>query len=776
MKDTITESAATALSIELMPLTTHHFSCIQSGFPSNDEFMSKKGQQAGRTPDLGSVLLDLEPCVTHYYPLVSEIVQGYAKGEVDYLASQIAEAMIKLANAISCASATNTTGYEALPEGLPKNVGVTISKVFYSSIKAGMKMSGLTPDGTIPTNNESNKHYNLDNLALSFREAFQSKKEIMQMESKNPFDQVIEACDSPTITMLRDTKALQTFASLYTKFRQTPFPLVLLLNHIWKHIDFQVYFLELVLQIYDNELFNFDSSPRKQPKIDSIQGIKSNVLPSLSAWCSIDLVERLIELSDSQHYLKIRSMFEYPLKNCPEYLFLSLAQTKPQNGLFLLEELYAILLPMFLSNHVNSIIVLEKLWKLNQKLMVRAMSNLYKYDPNMMNLSRVLDITQEIKDLLLTIVNTEDHEFTIPLGILAGKRDFLHFDQWLCERIRNVGEPFVEALLNYLEENFLKKNTGETLDKKLEKSYLTKEKLAVIFENMCTKQKALSDLLYKRCSFIQSSLVQMYPDIIMAPSSSEEVEEEANRWFQKVFSSEVGITDLINCMKRYKTSSVQKENEIFACMIHNLLDEYRFFSKYPDKELKITGQLFGSIIQNRLVEGLLERISIKYVFEALKRNGKMQKFGVLAVEQFIERLKEWPHSIELILKLPNFRQNNPELAQKIQIIYDSAKASGAYTSGSSMGIDLSPTMGSIDSPGAPNQLILPPAAQYPGSDIHSIAGPAISIPSHPGIPGSGSHIERSILGNIGMQYKSPPLVAPGDISHATSNTTYYFFN
>lgn len=28
-------------------------------------------------------------------------------------------------------------------------------------------------------------------------------------------------------------------------------------------------------------------------------------------------------------------------------------------------------------------------------------------------------------------------------------------------------------------------------------------------------------------------------------------------------------------------------------MIHNLFDEYRFFSKYPEKELRITGILFG---------------------------------------------------------------------------------------------------------------------------------------------------------------------------------------
>jgi len=54
-------------------------------------------------------------------------------------------------------------------------------------------------------------------------------------------------------------------------------------------------------------------------------------------------------------------------------------------------------------------------------------------------------------------------------------------------------------------------------------------------------------------------------------------------------------------LKRFKSSPNQREQEIFACMIHNLFDEYRFFHKYPEKELRITGILFGTLIQHQLV-------------------------------------------------------------------------------------------------------------------------------------------------------------------------------
>lgn len=43
------------------------------------------------------------------------------------------------------------------------------------------------------------------------------------------------------------------------------------------------------------------------------------------------------------------------------------------------------------------------------------------------------------------------------------------------------------------------------------------------------------------------------------------------------------LEDVVAMLKGFKSSSVQREQEVFACMIHNLFDEYRFFPRYPDK-------------------------------------------------------------------------------------------------------------------------------------------------------------------------------------------------
>ena len=80
-----------------------------------------------------------------------------------------------------------------------------------------------------------------------------------------------------------------------------------------------------------------------------------------------------------------------------------------------------------------------------------------------------------------------------------------------------------------------------------------------------------------------------------------QVEAQANKYFQQIYTSQQSIADIVDMLKQFKNSDKPQEREIFTCMIHNLFDEYRFFHKYPDKELRISGLLFGNIIQHQLV-------------------------------------------------------------------------------------------------------------------------------------------------------------------------------
>ena len=69
----------------------------------------------------------------------------------------------------------------------------------------------------------------------------------------------------------------------------------------------------------------------------------------------------------------------------------------------------------------------------------------------------------------------------------------------------------------------------------------------------------------------------------------------------QAFTGQEAPESLLDALAALKASEDPRERQVSACMIHNLFDEYRFFAKYPDKELSITAVLFGGLIQRGLV-------------------------------------------------------------------------------------------------------------------------------------------------------------------------------
>jgi CCR4-NOT transcription complex subunit 1 len=213
------------------------------------------------------------------------------------------------------------------------------------------------------------------------------------------------------------------------------------------------------------------------------------------------------------------------------------------------------------------------------------------------------------------------------------------------------------------------------------------------------------------------------------------VEEMATAYFQKIYTSEQSIGEVVEMLKRFKTSGNSKENEIFACMVHNLFDEYRFFSKYPDKELRITGILFGALIQEQLVSSITLGIALRYVLEALRKppsppgtttsSGKMFKFGMFALEQFKGRLHEWPQYCSHIVQIPHLKDGYAELVAEIEQEMTKSQSRPGPSSQSA-----SAPLIAADAPGTTAELSSRQLSRTPPVD-------GFSTPSHtPGTPTS----------------------------------------
>ena len=89
---------------------------------------------------------------------------------------------------------------------------------------------------------------------------------------------------------------------------------------------------------------------------------------------------------------------------------------------------------------------------------------------------------------------------------------------------------------------------------------------------------------------------------------------------QRLYTGVISIDEVISMLKGFQLpSAAPREQQVYACMVHNLFDEYRYFPKYPDKPLRTTALLFGSLVQHGLVSNITLGMFLRYVLEALRK-------------------------------------------------------------------------------------------------------------------------------------------------------------
>ena len=344
---------------------------------------------------------------------------------------------------------------------------------------------------------------------------------------------------------------------------------------------------------------------------------------------------------------------------------------------------------------------------------------------HIINIARLLPKPTEAVGSLLS---GKDIEFSLAMAFVMSDHDYLQLKVWLTEKFKGGPSvtPTAIALINWIRVQYpsaaprADPSKGQTAP-------------LVSFENLVTSLLLLRELdpsvlaqtqgdrtLGQAVSALTDAVLQAFPSLrssfvgttpaaplpatqpttsmgsnastpgqqqaagvaatgARSPSpgaASDDVEDMATQYFQNIYTSKQSIGEIVEMLKRFKTSGNSKENEIFACMVHNLFDEYRFFSKYPEKELRITGILFGALIQEQLVSSITLGIALRYVLEALRKppsppntttsSGKMFKFGMFALEQFKGRLHEWPQYCSHIVQIPHLKEKYAALVAEIE--------------------------------------------------------------------------------------------------------------
>eukprot|EP00116_Pleurobrachia_bachei_P002733 sb/3462995/ len=151
---------------------------------------------------------------------------------------------------------------------------------------------------------------------------------------------------------------------------------------------------------------------------------------------------------------------------------------------------------------------------------------------------------------------------------------------------------------------------------------------------------------------------------------TKDIEDEANSYFQQIIiHKSIPLNRALDMLSQFESSTDAREKDIFGCMMRALFEEYKFFNQYPEPELKITGKLFGGIIERGLVAFFYLGVALRFILEALtfRPNHKIYMFGISAIEEFKHKLKGYPqYCRHLKEKNPNYNEFPPWLKEYIE--------------------------------------------------------------------------------------------------------------
>ena len=513
---------------------------------------------------------------------------------------------------------------------------------------------------------------------------------------------ILERLDNPSF-FLRSESNYQTLSWFFFRLSGSQIPAKSLLR-LWNNKTAQLSILTYGLHS-DNIDFSNVVSPDQQLGFD----VK---IPKSGSWLCLPLFSILLELASSGLSIMVLEIFVHASSLFPEYILLGFAQViDPKTGIR--AEILRRTLPLFTGlpgSFPTSHIVMNRLLVVNPDLLVLLFRIALKRSSTVDDILIVNNLLNSFNSNSNIFKRIEDESVTEEiLGYWCVKAD--RFDFNLEERLSSLlaKNPNLSRSLVF----FVCNQSHNLRPRHSEGSLLSFDSLRIILRilepyrtiipasdinNMKSILGNYPKSSLKKYGVLDAAIMEPFDrnelqttqpkqsdsdnfGIEISPQestyvwsqSTHDVEDESNSLFQRLYSADITVPELIALLKKFKHSEKLKEQEIFRCMIHNLFDEYRFFHKYPEKELVITGQIFGSLIQNQLVSSITLGIALRYILEAIKNdpevsvgNEKSFRFGKIALEQFCSRLGEWPQYCSHLMQIPHFRKHCPDLCQETQ--------------------------------------------------------------------------------------------------------------
>ncbi|KAL2260324.1 hypothetical protein VTK26DRAFT_5684 [Humicola hyalothermophila] len=323
----------------------------------------------------------------------------------------------------------------------------------------------------------------------------------------------------------------------------------------------------------------------------------------------------------------------------------------------------------FLARSPESDFVMDSLWRRDKEWVKQRLMEAHVLKPICLPLIFEHAVRQGWLDEFVYMPNG----FGLDLAALAHAEGYLDLQQW-ARRNADRSTEMARALLQFL---MIKANFELGYQRPPDDQPPVKASTTLQVKTVHALLQILEEFLPKtpvhELIVVQRTCITMYPRLInygegfddiidangrdgnaLPPAANAKMEEH----YKKMYGDEIQVRDVVEILERYKRSRDPLDQDIFACMIHGLFDEYAHYIDYPLEALATTAVLFGGIISHKLISDLPLQIGLGMILEAVRDHHpdeSMYKFGLQALMQLFGRFREWPGFCQQLLQIPGLQ-------------------------------------------------------------------------------------------------------------------------
>lgn len=411
------------------------------------------------------------------------------------------------------------------------------------------------------------------------------------------------------------------------------------------------------------------------PELVKLQGERAVQSPLRS----LDAMKAIFDLAlfseanwaATESQLLIKAMVQYDL---PVFLVSALAIPQPWSALQrnFVQRMFFV----FVTKQEDGFqLALYGAWQQDRQWVAESLFNLFTSDPSITAVTYEHAVTFGWVESLLQFTNG----LALDLACLCHRKGGFDLEQWVRGAASktaalNPTSPDPNGTLGSLLSKFLRLKAEDELHVQ-RREQAGPQMITLSVKTVYTLLSVLEEFFVDRENLtpVQRICVQTYPrlinygegfdDIIDANGENgntlpEAIDKQMQELFGKMYHEELSLKQMLELMRQYKSSREPNDQDLFACMVHGLIDEYHCYHEYPLEALTKTAVMFGGIINFRLVDGITLKVGLGMILEAVREHevhDPMYKFGVEAIEQLINRLPEWAGFCHLLLQIPSLQ-------------------------------------------------------------------------------------------------------------------------